>query len=105
MEVDDWRNRGHRVLAFPGSKSGDLGHAQAQARLVNPGFHPTFADWQKHESPQMGTRKRLSRRPVHGAAAEQMEVKVIHGLAAVFAVVDHHAIAFAEMLLAGDLHR
>lgn len=36
------------------------------------------------------------------ASAEQMEVEMIHGLAAVFAGVDDDAIAFAKALVAGD---
>jgi hypothetical protein len=35
----------------------------------------------------------LSRRPQHGPTAEQMEVKMKHGLAAVSAAVRHNPIA------------
>src|ERR1035438_5572702 len=47
----------------------------------------------------------LSRRPSERTAAEQMDVEVIDGLAAVFARVDHHTIALGQPLGAGYLCR
>ncbi len=41
--------------------------------------------------------------PVHGAATEEVDVEVFDGLAAVGAGVDDEAVAFGEVLLAGDL--
>ncbi len=43
--------------------------------------------------------QRLSRRPLHGAAAEEVEVQMIDGLAAVGTVVDDHAVAFFQTQL------
>ncbi len=43
----------------------------------------------------------LAGRPVHGASAEDVEVKVVDGLTAVAASVDDDAVAVGEML-AGD---
>ena len=45
----------------------------------------------------------LSRGPGERASAEQVDVEMIHGLAAVLAGVDHHAVALGQALLAGDL--
>jgi hypothetical protein len=39
------------------------------------------------------------------ATAKQMEVQVIHGLAAVFTRVDDHSVAFGEAFIAGDCGR
>src|SRR5579875_1215487 len=50
-------------------------------------------------------RPSLARGPVHLAAAEQVQVEMIDGLASVGAGVDGDAIALAEVLLAGKLLR
>jgi hypothetical protein len=47
----------------------------------------------------------LSWWPVHGASAEQVEVEMIHGLAAILAGIDHHAVAVGEAFVAGDPRR
>jgi len=47
----------------------------------------------------------LSRRPGERAAAEQVDVEMIHGLAAVLAGVDYHAVAVGEAFVAGDPRR
>ena len=44
----------------------------------------------------------LTRGPVHGSAAEEMDVEVVDGLAAVGAGVDDEAVAVGEILPAGD---
>jgi hypothetical protein len=44
----------------------------------------------------------LARGPVHGAAAEEVDVEVVDGLAAVGAGVDDEAVAVGEVLLASD---
>ena len=46
-----------------------------------------------------------SRRPSHGAAAQKVQVQVIHRLPAVGADVYHHAIALAQSLLPRNLRR
>ncbi len=46
--------------------------------------------------------KRLSRGPGERAAAEQVNVEMIHGLASVGTGVDDHAVAFVEVVGAGD---
>ncbi len=45
----------------------------------------------------------LPRRPRERPSAEQVDVEMLDGLAAVFSCVDHHAIAIGEALVAGDL--
>src|ERR1035437_3951940 len=45
----------------------------------------------------------LSRRPSERAAAEQVDVEMIHGMTTVLAGVDYHAVARGETLGAGDL--
>jgi hypothetical protein len=47
-------------------------------------------------------RLRLSRRPGHGSPAEQVDVEMVDGLAAVFAGVDDDAVALAEAFLLCD---
>jgi hypothetical protein len=42
---------------------------------------------------------RLSRRPGHGAPAEQVDVEMVDGLAAIRASIDDDAVALAEALL------
>ena len=45
----------------------------------------------------------LAGRPGHGPSAEQMEVEVVDGLAALFAGVDDDTVAAIQLLAAGDL--
>ncbi len=45
----------------------------------------------------------LARGPVHLAAADDVQVQVVDGLAAVGPVVDHHTVALAQTLLLGHL--
>ena len=52
-----------------------------------------------------GESEDLSRRPSARASAQQVNVEMIDGLAAVLAGVDHHPIALGEALGAGDLGR
>ena len=44
----------------------------------------------------------LSRRPGHCASAKQVEMQMIDGLAAVFAGIYDHTIAFAEAIFSGE---
>jgi hypothetical protein len=46
-----------------------------------------------------------SRRPTERPAAQQVDVQMVHGLAAIRPVVYHHAIALGEHLGAGNLRR
>lgn len=54
------------------------------------------------KGPEMSTRK-LARRPVHLAAADEVQMNVIHGLAAMRTIVDNEPEAFLQILLASDL--
>ena len=47
----------------------------------------------------------LPRGPGEVAAAEQMQMQMVHGLAAVLAGIHHDAIAFGEAIPAGNLRR
>jgi len=47
--------------------------------------------------------KNLSWRPGHGASAQQVDVQMFDGLAAIRAGVDHQTVAIGQMLFFGDL--
>ena len=47
----------------------------------------------------------LAGRPGEWTAAEQVQVEMVHGLAAVGAGIDDDSVTFAELLRAGDLCR